>query len=102
MAKRKNVGSSSASTAPIKRPAAATVETEVTAASLQTHGEVHRHIENFQKGRITCEELQDILGNKQMQKVWKNFEYHRNQNPQAKDQWNQVCELKRGDQKDSK
>lgn len=106
MAPKRKYAVSSASAETLKRPATTYPDEDddatLTVSSLKNHTEVHQHIENFQKGKITAKQLQEYLGNKQMQTVWKNFEYHRNNHPDAKKQWDEICQLKRGDQKDSK
>lgn len=89
----------------LKKPASSLESPAVCAPtedSLKKHGKVHKLVEHFQKGHITAEELQSELANKDTQTLWKQFEYSRNQNDSAKQEWSEVCALKRGDQKDSK
>lgn len=74
----------------------------ISADNLKKHTDFHKHVDNFQKGKITAEELQGLITNKDMQNLWKGMEYQRKNNPSAKEDWEKVCDLGRGDHKDSK
>ena len=47
----------------MKKPSSGALA-EVSAANLKKHTDLHRHVENFQDGTITADELQELIGNK--------------------------------------
>lgn len=99
IAKSKAMKKAACNTAP---QANSSEQNVISQAAIQKHGDLHKAIESFQKGKITGDELMKGLQAPETQRLWKHFEYFRNQDEDAKSDWQSVSSLKRGEGKDSK
>ena len=75
------------------------------AGALAQHNNLQEAIEKYQKGKLSADQLHEIFvqsSNKDTQKHWKGFEYHRNRDEKAKADWDELSSLGKGEGKESK
>lgn len=73
----------------------------LTAAAIEKRG-LNQKIDLLKKGKIDDKGFLDSLNPKDTQACWKRFEFGRGKNPEARDAWDDMKKLGRGENKDQK